>query len=77
MGYLGILVHPFGKKKIKSNNQSNKWMSSNEKNMQSTCSHNKMANEICGKACTNTLASNKQLVMTRSSIYEYIDLGVK
>ena len=35
-----------------------------------------MANEICDKACTNTLASIKQLVMTRSSIYEYIDLGV-
>ena len=52
-------------------------MSSNEKNMQSTCSHNKMANEICGKACTFTVASIKQLAMTRSSIYEYIDLGVK
>ena len=37
----------------------------------------KMANEICDKACTNTLASIKQLAMTRSSIYEYIDLGVK
>ena len=59
------------------NNQSNKWMSLNEKNMQSTCSHNKMANEICGKACTTILASIKQLAMTRSSIYEYIDLGVK
>ena len=37
----------------------------------------KMENEICDKACTNTLASIKQLAMTRSSIYEYIDLGVK
>ena len=36
-----------------------------------------MANEISGKAWTNTLASIKQLAMTRSSIYEYIDLGVK
>ena len=45
--------------------------------MQPTCSHNKMANEICDKACTNTLASINQLAMTRSSIYEYIDLGVK
>ena len=64
-------------KEKKPNKQSNKWMSLNEKNMQSTCSHNKMANEICGRACTNTLASIKHLAMTRSSIYEYIDLGVE
>ena len=37
----------------------------------------KMANEICDEACTDTLAFIKQLAMTRSSIYEYIDLGVK
>ena len=45
--------------------------------MQPTCSHNKLANEIFVKACTNTLASIKQLAMTRSYIYEYINLGVK
>ena len=35
-----------------------------------------MANKTCGKACTNTLASIKQLAMT-GHLYEYIDCGVK
>ena len=37
----------------------------------------KMANEYVTKHAQTILASIKQLAMTRSSIYEYIDLGVK